>query len=74
MFEKFALCLGKAFVVIGGTALLILLAAVIVCAACFAWIFASNAFRNICKAESMIHEYRKNREKFLHWIETESRK
>lgn len=31
------------------------------------WIDASNKWRNICKAESLIHEYRREREKYLAW-------
>ena len=34
-----------------------------------AWIAFSDTFRAICKAESMIFEYRKNREEFLKWKE-----
>ena len=33
------------------------------------WIDASNKWRNICKAESLIHEYRREREKYLAWKE-----
>ena len=61
--------LGYAFVIIGGVELVFLLLAVIGLAACKAWISASNKFRDICKAESLIHEYRRNREEFLRWLE-----
>lgn len=61
--------LGYAFVIIGGAELLVLLLAVIGLAACKAWISASNKFRDICKGESLIHEYRRNREEFLRWLE-----
>lgn len=37
----------------------------------FAWVAFSENFRAICKAESLIYEYRKNREKFLEWKEKE---
>lgn len=67
--ERFAWWLGYAFVIIGGTELAFLLMAVIGLAACKAWISASNKFRDICKAESLIHEYRRNREEFLRWLE-----
>ena len=33
------------------------------------WIDASNKWRNICKAESLIHEYRREREKYIAWKE-----
>lgn len=31
------------------------------------WIDASNRWRNICKAESLIHEYRRERENYMRW-------
>ena len=36
-------------------------------AMCCTWIEFSEKFRDICKAESMIFEYRKNRDKFMEW-------
>lgn len=35
--------------------------------ACIAWVAFSESFRPICKAESLIYEYRKNREEFMAW-------
>lgn len=35
--------------------------------ACVIWVKFSNKIRNICKAESLIFEYRKNRDEFLLW-------
>jgi hypothetical protein len=32
-----------------------------------AWIAYSQSFRDICKAESMIHGYKVNREKYFEW-------
>lgn len=34
------------------------------------WIKASNAWRGILKAESLIYEYKQNRDKYLEWKET----
>lgn len=34
------------------------------------WIAASNRFRDICKAESLIFEYRKYRTQFMAWLKT----
>ena len=34
-----------------------------------AWIAASNRFRDICKAESLIFEYRRERKEYLWWKE-----
>ena len=33
------------------------------------WIKASDAWRGILKAESLIYEYKKNRDKYLEWKE-----
>ena len=71
--NKFALLLGASFVIIGGTSLVFVLTALVLYAACMAWIHASNRFRDVCKAESLIHEYRRNREKFLKWLEAEGK-
>jgi hypothetical protein len=38
---------------------------------CITWASFSERFRDICKAESLIHDYRKNREKFLEWRDGE---
>lgn len=35
--------------------------------ACALWINASNMFRKIMHAESLIYEYKKNREEYLLW-------
>ena len=32
-----------------------------------AWVVFSERFRSICKAESLIFEYRKNRTEFMAW-------
>lgn len=65
--DNLALKLGEFIMVAGG----ILFAAVIILLLgyllCIAWIAFSDNFRAICKAESLIFEYRKNREKFLEW-------
>ena len=67
--ERLAWWLGYALVIVGGTELAFLLIAGIGLAACKAWISVSNRCRYICKAESLIHEYRRNREEFLRWQE-----
>lgn len=35
---------------------------------CCAWAAFSNKFRAVCKAESLIFEYRKYHEQFLAWL------
>lgn len=72
--NKFALWLGASFVIVGGTSFAFVVMALTLYAACMAWIHASNKFRDVCKAESLIHEYRRNREKFLQWLEAEGKK
>lgn len=71
--NKFALWLGASFVIVGGTSFAFVVMALVLYAACMAWIHASNRFRDVCKAESLIHEYRRNREKFLKWLEAEGK-
>lgn len=39
-----------------------------------AWVAFSNRFRDICKAESLIFEYRKYREQFLEWVKISEEK
>lgn len=34
---------------------------------CEIWIAVSDRFRSVCKAESLIFEYRKNRSEFMAW-------
>lgn len=34
------------------------------------WIDGSNKWRAICSTESLIHEYKKNREDYLRWKES----
>lgn len=59
---------GRAFMQIGGIVLIIIVLGTVAWVACEIWISASNRFRNICKAESMIFEFRKYRKQFLEWM------
>lgn len=38
------------------------------------WEYASNRFRDVCKAESLIFEYRNNRDDYLEWKNTKGSK
>ncbi len=67
--EEFALFLGKCFMMIGGFAFMLLLAALIVYVACRTWVQAIAALWVTKNANSRIREYSKNREKFLEWLE-----
>lgn len=67
--EAFVEGIGMFFAAIGGIA-------AVLAALCFfwwladiAWIAASSRFRDICKAESLIFEYRREREEYLWWKE-----
>ncbi len=64
-----ALLLGAILMCVGGG----LVVGTLICFAgsllCAAWIAFSERFRSICRAESIIFEYRKNRKKFLRWKE-----
>ena len=51
----------------GGAVLLIAIIGFLIYIAEAVWVVASDRFRDICKAESLIHEYRLNREKYLEW-------
>ena len=65
--DNLALKLGEFVMVFGGilfAACIFLLLGYLIC---IAWTAFSVTFRAICKAESLILEYRKNREKFLEW-------
>lgn len=65
--DNFATFLGKGFLVVGGIGIAVLLLALLVWLAGVAWIAASERWRDICKAESLIHEYRREREEYLQW-------
>lgn len=67
--EKAALLAGTVLFCLGGSFMFGLIIAGLFRLMCNAWIGASNRFRDICKAESLIFEYRKNREMFLRWLE-----
>ena len=62
------LLLGKIICGLGGGMLALAILALLVNVACILWIDASQSFRDICKAESMIFEYRKNRNDFMYWL------
>jgi hypothetical protein len=65
--NDFALFVGQLFLGVGGICLALALVGMIGWAAGMAWIMFSDTFRDICKAESMIFEYRKNRTEFMAW-------
>lgn len=67
MIDKVMMSIGAFFLLVGGA---LLLASVLVLFAWIigsAWIATSNKWRRICQAESLIFEYRKNRDMYLEW-------
>ena len=59
---------------IGGFLFAFFLIAILAGFACVTWIAVSEKFRDICQAESLIFEYRKNRQAFLLWKQMEERR
>lgn len=67
--ETVFLWIGKVFCVVGGTAIALFLLFLFLELALEAWRLFSNKFRAVCKAESLIFEYRKHRKEFLQWLD-----
>ena len=62
-----ALCMGAILMALGGSLLAIGVIGLLAYLASAAWVVFSEKFRDICKAESLIFEYRKNRTEFMAW-------
>ena len=67
--EEFALFLGRCFMMLGGFAFALLLAALIIYVVFRAWCKAIVALWVTRDVNSRIREYTRNREKFLEWLE-----
>lgn len=67
--ENFVEAVGIFAVVAGGLAVMCALVFLFWWLAEQIYIAASNRFRDICRAESLIHEYRRNRSEYLWWKE-----
>lgn len=59
--------IGYWFMLIGGCLIAAALLGFLGWIVCQAWAAFSNRFRDVCRAESLIHEYRRNRVEFLFW-------
>ena len=59
--------IGYWFMLIGGLLIAAALLGFLGWLACQAWASFSNRFRDVCRAESLIREYRRNRVEFLFW-------
>ena len=69
MIDNVMVNIGAAFMLIGGVALVAIVLGLAVYAAGLAWIAASNKWRDILRAESLIYEYRMNRKVYIEWRE-----
>lgn len=65
--DNIALAIGKIVMVVGGGTIAVGIIGFIGWLAGLAWVLFSETFRDICKAESLIFDYRKNREEFMAW-------
>lgn len=72
MIERVTLCVGEWVLIVGGCLFSLILIATLVQIVFKAWISVNNNFRGICKAESMIHEYRIDRDKYIKWKKGQS--
>lgn len=71
LFEQVARNIGFSFMLVGGLLLFGVLVALAARLMCELWIGVSIRFRSILKAESLIYEHRRCREKFVKWLEME---
>ena len=65
--DGFYFQIGRFACYVGGALFLIGVLSILGWIVCEAWIAVSDRFRDICKAESLIFEYRKNRSEFMVW-------
>lgn len=62
-----AFWIGVSVLGVGGVLLALFIIGLLAYFASAVWVVFSDNFRNICKAESLISEYRKNRTEFMAW-------
>lgn len=60
--------IGAFFTIAGGIIMMLFVVGMVGYLVALLWISACNKWRAICRAESLIFEYRKNREDFLRWM------
>lgn len=65
--DKVYLIIGKIVLGLGGSLAAMAIVGFLAWLASFAWIAFSDKFRGICRAESLIFEYRRNRTEFMAW-------
>lgn len=67
--SNFHAIVGGVVSIVGGCILGLSILMILFWILCELWVHISNRFRSICKAESLIFEYRRNRDEFLEWLE-----
>lgn len=67
MIDNVMVNIGAAFMIVGGVALVAIVLGLVIYAAGWAWVAASEKWRDILRAESLIYEYRMNRDAYIKW-------
>lgn len=69
MIDTVMVNIGASIMIVGGAALAAVVLGLVIYFAGVAWISASNKWRDILRAESLIFEYRRERKEYLWWKE-----
>ena len=67
MIDTVMVNIGAVFMIVGGVALVAIVLSLVIYAASWAWVAASDKRRDILRAESLIYEYRMNRDAYIKW-------
>lgn len=67
MIDNVMVNIGAAFMIVGGVALVAIVLSLVIYVAGWAWVTASDKWRDILRAESLIYEYRMNRDAYIKW-------
>jgi hypothetical protein len=67
MIDTVMVNIGAVFMIVGGAALVAILLSLVIYAAGWAWVAASDKWRDILRAEILIYEYRMNRDAYIKW-------
>ena len=59
--------IGAFFMIAGGIVLVVTVVGFVIFLTATLWISASNKWRAICRAESLVFEYKRNQQQFLKW-------
>lgn len=67
MIDTVMVNIGAAFMIAGGAALVAVVLGLAIYFAGWAWVAASDKWRDILRAKSLIYEYRMNRDAYIKW-------